>query len=202
MLSWKWLVAILFLFIFLNVMNVSEVSMHLCTPTCPAEAVHTFAHRCTSSLSTASCPIKAKIKKQSIYLSVSWLFQTLTSDYKAQSSPFQPAVPCYYYHTFLPHGWWPFWPPDQEYKLSIPNWGPWETLPQPALAATQYRRKWSNVTDWRQRPSWGGTIICDHLIKHPQLLPTNQGPLEVSACSLCSLLEDVIITESSCKHRL
>lgn len=51
-------------------------------------------------------------------------------------------------------------------------------------------------------PSWGGggSAIYDRLIKHPQLSPTKPGWLELNAHSLTTALEDIIITESSCKH--
>lgn len=41
--------------------------------------------------------------------------------------------------------------------------------------------KCGNFTNRRQQSSWGGTIICDHLIKHPQSSPTKRDPLELSA---------------------
>lgn len=61
-------------------------------------------------------------------------------------------------------------------------------------------RKCGNVTNRRQPSSWGGTIICDHLIKHPQWSSTKREPLKLSAHSLRATLQDIIITESSCKH--
>lgn len=58
------------------------------------------------------------------------------------------------------------------------------------------KRKCGNVTNSGQQHPWGGTIIYDPLIKHLQ----SQGPLKLSAYSLCNSMEDVITGESSCKH--
>lgn len=59
------------------------------------------------------------------------------------------------------------------------------------------KRKCGNVTNSGQHtPTPGGTIIYDPLIKHLQ----SQGPLKLSAYSLCNSMEDVITGESSCKH--